>query len=138
MRLIAINGTFTYLKLPNLTKLNYFHCCTYVDEIEGNAALAIIEENPTNFGVWDRVLDPASAKVRVEKAFKQKNSSQIVFTFLWRLSWLSSLMITSNCYSHIVLIFLLMSFILFILRWTRNLAWLRVSSRSTVKVKLWW
>ena len=70
----------------HLTKLNYFHCCTYVDEIEGNAALAIIEENPTNFGVWDRVLDPASAKVRVEKAFKQKNSSQIVITFLWRLS----------------------------------------------------
>jgi hypothetical protein len=92
MRLIAINGTctFTYLKLSNLTKLNYFHCCTYVDEIEGNAALAIIEENPTNFGVWDRVLDPASAKVRVEKAFKQKNSSQIVITFrliIFILTW---------------------------------------------------
>jgi hypothetical protein len=68
---------FYHLKLPNFTKITLL----FVDEIEGNAALAIIEENPTNFGVWDRVLDPASAKVRVEKAFKQKNSSQIVIIF---------------------------------------------------------
>ena len=47
-----------------------------LDEVEGNEALALIEENPTNFGVWDRVLDPASAKVRVEQMIKSKLSSQ--------------------------------------------------------------
>ena len=46
------------------------------DEIEADEALAIIEENPTNFGVWDRVLDPSSAKLRVEKMLKSKTSSQ--------------------------------------------------------------
>jgi hypothetical protein len=49
-----------------------------LDEIEGQEALAIIEENPTNYGVWDRVLDPASAKVRVEQKIKSKLSSQQV------------------------------------------------------------
>ena len=38
--------------------------------------MAIIGENPTNFGIWDRVLDPSSAKVRVEKMMKQKTSNQ--------------------------------------------------------------
>ena len=38
--------------------------------------MAIIEENPTNFGVWDRVLDPATAKVKVEQKIKSRLSSQ--------------------------------------------------------------
>ena len=38
--------------------------------------MAIIEENPTNYGVWDRVLDPATAKVKVEQKIKSRLSSQ--------------------------------------------------------------
>jgi len=44
-----------------------------LDEIEPEKALEIIRENPTNFGVWDSVLDPATAKVKVEKAYKRRS-----------------------------------------------------------------
>jgi hypothetical protein len=38
----------------------------------------MIRENPTNFGVWDSVLDPANAKVRVEKAYKRRSEQQVL------------------------------------------------------------
>lgn len=74
---------FTYLSLENSQQvvkhkimLQYNMLFNNSDEIEAEEALAIIEENPTNFGVWDRVLDPTSAKVRVEKMMKRRSSSQ--------------------------------------------------------------
>jgi len=50
--------------------------CFYSEELQGQEAMTIIEECPTNFGIWDKVLDPASAKVRVEKMIKAKSSTQ--------------------------------------------------------------
>ena len=64
--------TVLYNSLKNCLKPVLFS----PDELEGYEALAIIEENPTNFGVWDRVLDPATAKVKVEQKIKSGLSSQ--------------------------------------------------------------
>jgi len=39
--------------------------------------MEIIRENPTNFGVWDSYLDPATAKVKVEMASKRRSEQQV-------------------------------------------------------------
>ena len=66
--LSALAGSNQAPKLALIAKIS--------DDIAAEEALAIIEENPTNFGVWDRFLDPTSAKVRVEKVRRQKSANQ--------------------------------------------------------------